>query len=253
MGNLATEYGVYNVNNDFVFELNYDITNGATRLFVNGKQLGSTQTETGTRSSSIDWLGINADVFLGNSRADIFISDFMVFDSVQHIADHDVFQHQQADNSIINLDYLEGEEVAVVADGLYLGDEEITSGAITLADEYSTIIVGLKYTHLLETMAIDAGTGIGSAQGSIKRIDRAVVRFVESAAASIGPDVNTVEEQVFRVASTPVTDPIELVTDDKVIEFPGDYDRQARIVVTGSDPLPCNVTCIVVRGITYDV
>jgi len=148
---------------------------------------------------------------------------------------------------------LEGQSVKVLGDGNYLGAYTVTSGAITLSETYTTLIIGLTYSHLLEIQAIDTGTGIGSAMGSIKRVDRAVVRFQSSAAGSIGPDEDSVEDQVFRVAATPMGDPITLVTDDKVIEFPGDYDRQARVVVSGDDPLPCNVTCISARGITADV
>jgi hypothetical protein len=236
-----------------VLELNYDLTNGETRLFVNGEQLGSTITSTGTRSSSIDLLRINADESGNNSLDSIAYTDLLVFDSVQHTADHEVFEHVESGTTITELDYLEGEEVSVLADGLYVGEETVASGSITLADTYTTIIVGKQYRNTLEIMGVDAGTGIGSAQGSIKRIDRAVVRFENTAAASIGTTETAVEEQVFRLASTPASDPIVLVTDDKVIEFPGDYDRQATVVVTSTDPLPCSVTCIVARGVTGDV
>jgi hypothetical protein len=80
-----------------------------------------------------------------------------------------------------------------------------------------------------------------------------MVRFNNSAAASVGRDEDNLEELVFRVSSTPMGDPIELVTDDKIIDLNGDYDRQASIVVAGDDPLPCNVTCISLRGVTADV
>ena len=89
--------------------------------------------------------------------------------------------------------------------------------------------------------------------GSIKRIDRAVLRFNNSAACKVGPSLDEQEEIVFRVASTPMGDPVELVTDDREVDFRGDYDRQARLVLSHNVPLPCSVTCLSLRGITADV
>ena len=37
------------------------------------------------------------------------------------------------------------------------------------------------------------------------------------------------------------------------MEFPGDYTRTAKAVIQTSDPLPMNVTCLSLRGITGDV
>src|SRR4030042_74287 len=45
----------------FEIELNMDLTSGATRLFINGTQLGSTITTTGTRGSSIGLLRMGSD------------------------------------------------------------------------------------------------------------------------------------------------------------------------------------------------
>src|SRR3990167_888374 len=46
---------------EYEFELNYDFTSGATRLFIDGTQKGSTITSTGTRSSSIADLRIGTN------------------------------------------------------------------------------------------------------------------------------------------------------------------------------------------------
>jgi hypothetical protein len=158
---------------------------------------------------------------------------------------------------LYGLDHLEGEEVQVTADGNYVGDFTVTNGDITgIGPDYADakiIVVGKQYENILEIQPVDLGTGIGSAMGSIKRIDRAVVRFNKSAQAKVGPDVNTLEELVFRKSSTPANDAIELLTQDIELSFMGGYDREARAVITGDAPLPCNVTCLSLRGITADV
>ena len=72
---------------EYEIELNFDITTGATRLFVDGVQLGSTQTGTGTRSSNIGLLRLGKDLN-GNGNADFLIDDLIIFDSVQHTSNY---------------------------------------------------------------------------------------------------------------------------------------------------------------------
>jgi len=72
----------------YEFELNLDITSGATRLFIDGVQQGSTIASTGTRGSSIGMLRIGADANGANSAGDFKMDNFVVFDSIQHTAAH---------------------------------------------------------------------------------------------------------------------------------------------------------------------
>lgn len=72
---------------EYEFELNFDITTGATRLFIDGTQFGSTITATGTRSGAVN------DLLIGTDRtaaylSDFKINDFLVFDSVQHTTNY---------------------------------------------------------------------------------------------------------------------------------------------------------------------
>lgn len=252
----ASSIGNYYNTNGIVFELNYDLTAGATRLFINGVQMGATNTSTGTRDTSIDLIRLNGDESAAGSLAESGYKDLVIFNTVQHTADHEIFEHVLPSQDLQNMGHLEGEEVGVILDGNYLGDFTVASATVDLGagnTGYTTIIVGKKYTHKLEIQAIDLGSGIGSTVGAIQRVDRAVVRFNSSASASVGPDENTLEELVFRDPDDPMGDPITLVTDDKVVDFQGNYDRQARLVVMSSNPLPCNVTCISLRGVVGDV
>jgi hypothetical protein len=71
----------------YEIEYNFDITAGASRLFVNGTQLGSTSTNTGTRDANIGLLRIGSDVFAGQT-SNFKIHDVLIFDSVQHTTDY---------------------------------------------------------------------------------------------------------------------------------------------------------------------
>ena len=71
----------------YEFELNYDITFGATRLFINGQQIGATQTQTGTRDANINLLRIGSN-YAKNATSKFRVIDVLIFDSVQHTTNY---------------------------------------------------------------------------------------------------------------------------------------------------------------------
>ena len=68
-------------------ELNWDITTGATRLFIDKIQFGVTQTATGTRDNSIGLLRVGSSVS-GTYASNFSIEDLIVYDTVQHTTDY---------------------------------------------------------------------------------------------------------------------------------------------------------------------
>jgi len=73
----------------YEIEFNYDITAGASRLFLDGTQTGSTAGETGVRSSSISYFRVGAD-FNGNGASNFSIEEFILFSDVQHTANYTI-------------------------------------------------------------------------------------------------------------------------------------------------------------------
>lgn len=235
-----------------IIELNYSLTAGATRLFVNGKQLGSTISSTGTRDTSIDLIRVGADYAAANSIQDGYIADLVIFNSVQHTEDHEVFEYMKKATTVSRLEYLEGQTVQVLGDGNDLGDFVVSSGSITLDDSYDTLIVGLGYSSHIEFQPPEAGSGVGSAVGRPKRVDTLALRVQGTAQCSFGKDFDNQEEINFRAADAVVDEPIALYTGDKVLPIDTAYDYDTRVVLTADRPLPCNITCVVARGNTYD-
>jgi len=67
--------------------------------------------------------------------------------------------------------HLEGESVAIYADGNVLANETVMNGTITLDSDYSTISVGLGVDYELQPMATESDQGEqGSTRGDPKRI-----------------------------------------------------------------------------------
>src|SRR5690606_17538108 len=65
--------------------------------------------------------------------------------------------------AIAGLAHLEGETVAVLADGATHPPRVVTDGAIALERAASTVHVGLAYASVLETMNLEAGSATGTA------------------------------------------------------------------------------------------
>lgn len=72
---------------EYEIELDYDLTTGATRLFIDGVQFGATQTQTGSRSAPLDlYLGRDTATYASNFK----IRNLEIFSTVQHTANYSV-------------------------------------------------------------------------------------------------------------------------------------------------------------------
>jgi len=88
--------GVYNVwlanwsptaGTTYEFELNWDLINGETRLFIDGTQFGTTKMGTGTRDSNIGLLRIGSN-YSGVYKSNFYIEDLIYYPTVQHTTDY---------------------------------------------------------------------------------------------------------------------------------------------------------------------
>lgn len=150
--------------------------------------------------------------------------------------------------------HLKGETVSVLADGFTHNDVTVnSSGAFTLDRTASKVIIGYKYTPILKLVRIEAGSAFGSSQGSIGRIDRAVVNFVKTIGAKVGSSDTDLEEIVFRTSDQAMNANIPLFTGQKVLDFSSDWDRDRYVYITSSDPLPLTVSHVTLRGILNEV
>ena len=154
--------------------------------------------------------------------------------------------------SVSNLTWLEGQTVQVLADGAAHPDRVVTGGAISLQVSASTVQVGLGYTSTLQTNRMEAGAADGTAQGKTKRVNKVVVRFLNTLGAKAGPDASTLDTIEFRSGSNPMDAPPPLFTGDKLIEWPGNYDFDGYVMVRQAQPLPMTVVAIMPQLHTFD-
>tara|TARA_R110000796_G_scaffold126309_1_gene241043 strand:- start:1560 stop:4298 length:2739 start_codon:yes stop_codon:yes gene_type:complete len=157
-----------------------------------------------------------------------------------------------ATTTISSLNHLEGETVAIVADGSTHADKIVTGGAITLDRSATKVHIGYNYTSILETLRLEAGADDGISQGKVKRIHGVTVRFLDSIGAEVGPNLSNLDRLPFRDSSMAMDEPVPLFSGDKEVYFPSGYDNDARIIVRQNQPLPMTVLAVMRRSNTFD-
>lgn len=140
----------------------------------------------------------------------------------------------------IFLEYV-GETLDVIADGvLYEALVVDADGFITLPIAVSKIVAGYYFQADLETVTPDSAGSFGSAQGSMKRVDRAYVRYHQSRCGKIGSEEANLEPIVF---------PTDLPYSGGMRhEGIGSPEVEFKMVIRKDKSLPLNVMSITLRG-----
>ena len=157
-----------------------------------------------------------------------------------------------AATTFTGLDHLEGQTVAILADGATHPDKPVSSGSVVLDRSATNVKMGLAYHSILKTMRIDAGSKDGTSQGKTKRIYEITARLYQSVGVEIGPDLSNMERIPFRTSANPMDEGIPVFTGDKEIEFRGNYDTDGYILVRQTQPLPFTILSLYPRLVTND-
>lgn len=144
-------------------------------------------------------------------------------------------------------DHLEGETVAVLADDIYMGAQEVTGGVITLPREATKVAAGLPYTSVVRMSAPEIGTGTGTAQGQAVSTNRVWVRFLNTIGAK-----SNLQELGFQQFDGPLLDVAPAAFSG--VKSTSDYgwdDGESPIEITQDLPYPWTVLSIV-RNVTIN-
>jgi len=136
---------------------------------------------------------------------------------------------------LTGLDHLEGELVQVLNEGAVEPDKTVSNGQITLDNETTRAHVGLKYISRINTLKLEGGSALGTAQGKIARIHEVMIRFFKTVGAIFGREGQT-DQIFFRNTSDPMDTAVPLFTGDKRVQFPAGYSREPRVFIEQSQP-----------------
>lgn len=149
--------------------------------------------------------------------------------------------------TVTGLEHLAGVTVSILADGAVMPDKTVSTGgtvSISRSAQASTVIAGIPYTSILEPMDLETKEEGGSSQGKRKKIHQVMIRFYKTLGAKVGSEAGTLDTIPFRTAFDPMDSAPPLFTGDKVIPFPGGWDRHGHIRITQEQPLPLTVLAI---------
>jgi hypothetical protein len=172
-----------------------------------------------------------------------------LFDSLEDAFFVDAGASQSFDNpvsTISGLTWLEGQTVAVLADGAVQTQKVVTGGAITLDHAASVVQVGLPYTSDLETLpAVLQIDGYG--QGRMKNINKAWVKVYQSSGILVGPDEDHLTE-IRQRTTEPWGSPPALQTAELLVMTTPSWQTNGQTLIRQQNPLPLDVV-----GLTLEV
>lgn len=148
--------------------------------------------------------------------------------------------HGEKVSRVAGLDHLEGETVAILADGAVQTEKVVQNGAINLDTPACVVHAGLPFVSVLQTMPLVGIGHDGISEGSTKRISGLLLRLYKTLGFSIGSP-ERVEKQSFRSSSDPMNAPPALFSGDKKVSFCAQWERFSDIRIEQDQPLPLTI------------
>lgn len=143
--------------------------------------------------------------------------------------------------TISGLWHLEGETVAVLADGAVHPQVVVASGAITLEAAASTVQIGLPITADFKSLPL-AYEAQAFGQGVQKNINRALLRVKESSGFTVGPSFTAADMVEWTQRSTEnYGAPPALTTGVLDITILPEWGDDAQLCIRQSAPLPATI------------
>lgn len=142
--------------------------------------------------------------------------------------------------TITGLWHLEGETVAILADGAVQPRQTVSNGRVTLQQAASKVHVGLAYECELETLPLvfEADSAVG--RGRAKNVSRVFLRVHRSTGMLVGPDGSTLVEPKLRTTEVWGSPP-SLQTKEIEVVLPNSWNRDGGVLVRQVDPVPLTV------------
>lgn len=151
--------------------------------------------------------------------------------------------------SVSGLDHLEGQWVAILANGAVQKRQQVSSGSVTISPPASRIHVGLPYRAELETLRIELPTRNGTMEGRKVKIGPVAIRVKDTMGGKFGPAAEGNEgEELDDLTERPDDlqdgQPQPLFSGDVLLDWQDGYRDEGRVRIIQDDPLPLTVLAI---------
>lgn len=154
---------------------------------------------------------------------------------------------------ISGLDHLENEEVSVVADGDEVTGLTVTSGQITLPEAASTVLVGLKFTPVLDTLPVDQADSSSLVRSKKAAITDVDVEYESSRGGSIGSiddDGNANLQELILRQDSDGYDSLPLRTGKTRVNIGPGWNDYGKVRIQQNHPFPLAILSII-PDVTY--
>ncbi|MEM7741148.1 MAG: hypothetical protein AAF225_10145 [Pseudomonadota bacterium] len=143
-------------------------------------------------------------------------------------------------STISGLEHLEGETVAILADGFVLEPQTVSGGSVTLPIEATTVHVGLMPSYEFETLNVAAQARRGNLQIKEKAITGVDIIFDRTAETSIGPTKELARDVRWRTTEKWDT-PADLFSGTREVNIFSSWDKDPRVFVHHKNPTPITI------------
>ncbi len=153
---------------------------------------------------------------------------------------------ETAFNKIENLNYLEGKEVCVLADGNFVRGLRVQQGKLLLPQPSSCVHVGLGYSAILQTLPASFYRSNGTILDQKKRIVAVTVKLIDSRGGSIGSfDGNQTYWERLNLQN--LIEPIPLQTRDVHCVLGGRHEYFPSVIFKQEEPFPVTLLACISR------
>lgn len=147
--------------------------------------------------------------------------------------------------TISGLFHLVGQSVSILADGRVHPMRTVSSaGTVTLDYSASKVAIGLPMRARFETMRMEAVDASGSGQGKQKRVVKAAVRVAHTNQFRYGRKFTDMKLQDFGTQADTLDAPPALVSVDRMVDWPDDWQREKRMCFENTAPVPFQLVAI---------
>ena len=143
------------------------------------------------------------------------------------------------------LQHLAGETITVAVDGAAHPDVTVSAaGQVQLNYPGRVVHAGYAYPARVETMRIQTDVASGSGISKLKRVVKLGLGLSETLGIRVRRPGGRDETIPFRSSAAAMDAPPPLFSGEKIVGFPGTYDREARVIVESFQPLPFTLLSI---------
>ena len=158
-----------------------------------------------------------------------------------------VLSNVSPSTAVSGLGHLEGESVAILADGAVHPSQTVVSGAITLDIAATDVIAGLAYTSTLQPSKIELSSENGTSQGKTFLCKKMTLNLWKTYGLEYA-DSQTLEDWYSvqgRNTETLLGDPEPLYTGLIDVTNKGRYKGSIDVTIRQTLPLPCNILALI--------